>query len=254
MRMPLIHLVLLGLLVTACAESVHQQERRGLEQTGATAGPQSSWLPLDHGPESFERYDSVASTPFPPSQGQSVALSGIVLKAKRLQGMTELEILHLPTGVDGQPVTDRRLSQGRFLARQSTFLDPAVFAAKPFVTVRGIVEGVVERPLEPGADNYSYPIVTIQDLTVWPDELLRSRSDPPPPSGATSTITPAATAYPFDFWGAFFQGIGQALFAPNRHRHDSWSYSSSPSSSSSSSPPPSPPPPDQIPPQFRKGK
>lgn len=260
MRMRLLGIILMSLLLASCAESVHQHERLGL-------GPDSFRMPVEASDSSratgFVRSASVPAGEMPLgslqiSQGQAVLLSGIVLKAKRLDGMTEVEVLQLPLEADGRPTDDRRQSQGRFLARQTTFLDPAILATGPVVTVHGVVEGVVERPLEPGSDNYAYPIVVVQDLTIWPHELLQ------PYGGAyVQAIGPASppnlepeTGWALGFLGALFRGFGQALFMPNQYdsRHHYGYPSYAPNYSSSSSPSPNPPPPAQkdIPPQFRK--
>lgn len=260
MRTRVVCLMMLSLLLASCAESVHQYERMGL---GSGYSSMSVEVPGSPGATGFvrsayARAEAPASADLQLTQGQAVSLSGIVLKAKRLDGMTEVEVLQLPLEADGRPTGDRRQSQGRFLARQTTFLDPAILATGPVVTVHGVVEGVVERPLEPGSDNYAYPIVVVQDLTIWPHELLQ------PYGGAyVQAIGQASppnlepeTGWAFGFLGALFRGFGQALFMPNHYdsRHH-YGYSSyAPNYSSGSSPSPNPPPPAQkdIPPQFRK--
>ncbi len=252
--------VVMSLMLMSCAESVHQHERMGFGQGSLQMPAEVTDRPHANG---FVRSAYVSAGEMSPgslqiSQGQAVSLSGIVLKAKRLDGMIEVEVLQLPLEADGRPTGDRRQSQGRFLARQTTFLDPAILATGPVVTVHGVVEGVVERPLEPGSDNYAYPIVVVQDLTIWPHELLQ------PYGGAyVQAIGPASppnlepeTGWAFGFLGALFRGFGQALFMPNQYdsrRH--YGYPSyAPNYSSGSSPSPNPPPPAQkdIPPQFRK--
>jgi starvation-inducible outer membrane lipoprotein len=185
-------------------------------------------------------------------EGKVVTLSGIVLKAKRLQGLTEVEILQLPEGVDGRPTEDRRESEGRFLARQTTaFLDPAILATGPIVTVVGSVEESVERPLEPGADNYSYPVIAIQQLTVWPSELLQSNAGSYPAGAGASGLIPTNTNpyFGLELVGSVVTGIIQGIFSTSRDERRS-SYSSASTGSSSANP--SPPPTKDIPPQFRK--
>lgn len=256
MRTRLVCTILTSLMLTSCAESVHQHQRMGLE--GGYSEPQAAMLkaPAVTEPEILPSADILSAEKLALSQGQEVSLSGIVLKAKRLDGMTEIEVLQLPLEAHGRPTNDRRQSQGRFLARQTTFLDPAILATRPTVTVHGVMEGIVERPLEPGSDDYTYPIIAIQDLTIWPQELLQ------PYSGSyISAIGPAnplstepVTGFSLGFLGALFRGFGQALFSPNRydywHNYGYPSYSPNYSSSSSSNPPP--PAPKDIPPQFRK--
>ena len=262
MRTRLVCTILISLMLASCAESVHQHQRMGLE--GEYSEPQAAMLkaPAVTEPEILPSADILPAEKLALSQGQAVSLSGIVLKAKRLDGMTEIEVLQLPLESHGRPTNDRRQSQGRFLARQTTFLDPAILATRPTVTVYGVMEGVVERPLEPGSDNYAYPIIAIQDLTIWPQELLQpySGSYVSAIGQANPPYTEPGTGFSLGSLGAFFRSFGQALFTPNRYEYRNYygyqsyspNYSSSSSSSSSSNP--SPPAPKDIPPQFRKGK
>jgi starvation-inducible outer membrane lipoprotein len=184
-------------------------------------------------------------------QGQAVTLSGTVLHAKRLKGMTEIEVLHAPVGPDGRPTGDRRLSQGRFLVRQTTFLDPAILAPRPMITVRGMVEGEIIRPLEPGADDYTYPLIAVQELNIWPVELLQpwyGSSSPP-----AAAVGPAATMGELGLRmvRSVLMGFVRALVSPRSD--DGWSSSSSSSGSSAPAARPSPPP-ERIPRQFQKGR
>lgn len=259
MRTRVVCLMMLSLLLASCAESVHQYERMGLGSGYSSMPVEVPGSPGATGfvRSAYARAEAPASADLQLTQGQAVSLSGIVLKAKRLDGMTEIEVLQLPLEVDGRPTNDRRQSQGRFLARQTTFLDPAILATRPTVTVHGVTEGVVERPLEPGSDNYAYPIVVVQDLTIWPYELLQpySGSSVQAIGPANPPYTEPGTGFLLSFLGAFFRGFGQALFTPNRYDYRNNygypSYSPNYSSSSSSSNPP-PPAPKDIPPQFRK--
>lgn len=262
MRMRLVCGVVVSLMLASCAESAHQHERMrvGLGFFQMPADVDATDTPRTAG---FVRAASITAEVPPPvnlqmTQGQEVSLSGIVLSARRLDGMTEIEVLQLPLEAGGRPTVDRRHSQGRFLARQTTFLDPAILATGPTVTVHGVMEGVVERPLEPGSDDYAYPVVAIRDLTIWPSELLQ-------PSGGSfvQAVGPANPSYAepesdflLGFLGALFRGFGQALFMPNQYDYRrQYGYPSyAPNYSSSSAPSSHPPPPAQkdIPPQFRK--
>lgn len=254
MRTRLVCTILTSLMLASCAESVHQHQRMGLE--GGYSEPQA---PAVTKPGILPPADILPPEKLAMSEGQAVSLSGIVLKAKRLDGMTEIEVLQLPLEADGRPTNDRRQSQGRFLARQTTFLDPAILATRPTVTVHGVMEGIVERPLEPGSDDYAYPIIAVQDLTIWPHELLQpySGSDVSAIGLANPSYTEPGTGFSLSFLGVLFRGFGQALFTPNRYDYRNNygypSYSPNYSSSSSSSNPP-PPAQKDIPPQFRKGK
>ena len=100
--------------------------------------------------------------------GKVVVLGGAVLKAKRLPAGTSIEILQLP--LDGsEPVADVQQSQGRFLALQKEFLDPATLVERPRVTIVGEVTGVQTQRLDD--IDYTYPVLAVKDLKVWPDAI-----------------------------------------------------------------------------------
>ena len=68
-------------------------------------------------------------------------LGGEVLSAKRLAEGTRLEVLQLPLDDAQQPALTRTDSQGRFLAIEKEFLDPAMFPQNTRVTIVGEVTG-----------------------------------------------------------------------------------------------------------------
>lgn len=78
---------------------------------------------------------------------------------------TRIEILQLPLTSSLQPTLDLSKSQGRFVAMQEEFLDPATIPAGTFVTITGQVAGSVTMSLD--ELEYTYPIVDIKNLRVW---------------------------------------------------------------------------------------
>ena len=90
---------------------------------------------------------------------------------------TRIEILQLPFTSSLRPTLDLSKSQGRFVAMQKEFLDPATIPAGTFVTITGEVTGSVTMPLD--EMEYTYPIVDIKNLRVWPrDEETYPRVRP----------------------------------------------------------------------------
>src|SRR5881397_2633251 len=85
-------------------------------------------------------------------KGRIILLGGEVLKAKRLADRTRLEILHLPLNEFNEPVMNRTVSQGRYLAFQKEFLDPATVPPGTRVTVVGEVTGTTEGDLDCAGD------------------------------------------------------------------------------------------------------
>jgi outer membrane lipoprotein len=100
-------------------------------------------------------------------QGAVVLLGGEVLSAKRLTEGTRLEILQLPLDSSEEPVGDKTASQGRFLAFESSFLDPATLPPNTRITLVGEVTGATNAKLDDM--EYRYPTLTIKHLHVWPE-------------------------------------------------------------------------------------
>ena len=113
--------------------------------------PQIRFAQIKAAPESF--------------RGQSVTLGGEVLAARRLKDGTRLEVLQLPLNASLQPTFDLSQSEGRFVAMQREFLDPATIPAGTFVTVTGEITGSVVLPLD--ETDYTYPVVEIKNMRVW---------------------------------------------------------------------------------------
>ena len=98
-------------------------------------------------------------------RGRLLVLGGEVLKAKRLQEGTRIELLQLPLEDGEEPTLDRQQSRGRFLALQQEFLDPAMVAAGTRVTVVGEVSGAKTDHLDDV--EYRYPMLIVKHLHVW---------------------------------------------------------------------------------------
>ena len=113
-------------------------------------------------------------------RGHLTVLGGEILSAKRLKEGTRIEVLEIP--LDGllQPGLDRTASQGRFIAVQKEFLDPATIPPGTRVTLVGEVTGAVADKLD--ETDYTYPMLEIKSLKVWPRVelaalLLQLRTD-----------------------------------------------------------------------------
>ena len=109
-------------------------------------------------------------------KGQSVVFGGMVLTARRLKDGTRIEILQLPLDRSMRPGYDLTQSQGRFIALQREFLDPATLPHGTGVTVTGEITGSITLPLD--ETDYTYPVIDIKRLHVWArseDAALRIR-------------------------------------------------------------------------------
>ena len=88
------------------------------------------------------------------------------MKAKRLKEGTQLEFLQLPLGRAEEPLRERQQSEGRFLAIQQEFLDPATVVAGTRMTIVGEVVGAKTDYLD--EVEYRYPLLIIKHIHRWP--------------------------------------------------------------------------------------
>lgn len=107
-------------------------------------------------------------------RGHLLVLGGEVLSAKRLKDGTRIEVLEIPLDGSLQPGLDRTMSRGRFIAVQKEFLDPATIPPGTRLTLVGEVTGSVADKLD--ETDYTYPLVEIKSLKVWPRGETLSRA------------------------------------------------------------------------------
>jgi len=108
-------------------------------------------------------------------QGKLIVLGGEVLSARRLAEGTRLEVLQLPLEDSHRPVVTRTDSQGRFIALEKAFLDPAMFPPGTRVTIVGEVKGGIAAKLD--EMDYRYPMVEIKSLHVWAEPALAQKGN-----------------------------------------------------------------------------
>jgi outer membrane lipoprotein len=99
-------------------------------------------------------------------KGLVLVLGGEVLRAKRLQDGTQIELLQLPLEEGEEPSLDHQRSQGRFFALQEEFLDPGTVVEGTRMTIVGEVSGAKTNRLD--EMEYRYPTLIVKQLHVWP--------------------------------------------------------------------------------------
>jgi outer membrane lipoprotein len=215
----------IGLLtLSACAESAHQAQR----SRGYISIPPE----LEQQIDTTVAFADLRSAPGN-YVGRVIMVAGVVIKSKRTDTRTEIEVLQLPAEGGGPSATERTRSEGRFLAVREEFLDPATVPPGTAITVVAVVTGSTVRPLDDS--EYTYPVLDIKHLTDW-STVASSQS-------STGSAAPFYGPYysPFGYWGrpyGAYPYFGRPAPFFNQPR-----------------PPSSPPPPRQsIPPQFRKGR
>ena len=88
------------------------------------------------------------------------------------------EVLQLPLDEYRRPLVNRTDSQGRFIAMEKAFLDPAMFPPNTLITIVGEVTGTLAGKLD--EMDYQFPSVVIKDLYVWKDPSLTQESNAGP--------------------------------------------------------------------------
>jgi outer membrane lipoprotein len=128
-------------------------------------------------------------------KGKLVILGGQVLKATRLQDSTQLVILQLPLQDDEKPTMELTRSEGRFIAFQQAFLDPATVPSGTRLTLVGEITGSMTQSLD--ETTYTYPTLTIKHFKVWPAYTTSGDFYRYPPYYATPSVHPYLYAYPY---------------------------------------------------------
>ncbi|MBI2529419.1 MAG: Slp family lipoprotein [Candidatus Rokubacteria bacterium] len=113
--------------------------------------------------------------------GARVILGGEILATRPRVGETEIEVLARNLGSDDSPDRSDR-SEGRFLVTTRGFLDPAVYAAGRRITVVGTVKGEEERAI--GELPYRYPVITAEQIKLWPRDVAARHLVPVYPLGS----------------------------------------------------------------------
>ncbi len=130
--------------------------------------------------------------------GQSAVLGGKVLTARRQKDHTRIEILQLPLDQSMRPGHDLTQSQGRFIALQREFLDPATVPPGTRITVTGVVSGSTTLPLD--ETDYTYPVLDITRVQVWPgSEDMSRRTSPYSYMGPSPYWSPYWRPWPY-YW------------------------------------------------------
>jgi outer membrane lipoprotein len=135
--------IALMLLVSACAYPISKGLRKEAEK-----GP--GFTSVLKAPEAY--------------RGSVVIWGGIVVETINHKKGTEVVVLQTPLDYEGEP-EDSEYSRGRFIARSSAYLDPAIYRKGLKVTIAGRVISPEERKI--GEMTYTYPVISIKELHLW---------------------------------------------------------------------------------------
>jgi outer membrane lipoprotein len=97
--------------------------------------------------------------------GKRILAGGEIIAIHNLKEMTEIEVLQKPLGPGLRPILSDH-SEGRFLVRHTTFLDPTIFKVGRHITVSGEVTG--GHVVKIGEAEMTYPVLSSPRLYLWP--------------------------------------------------------------------------------------
>ncbi len=136
-------LLLLALLLAACASAIPKEIRQGAQEN----------FTLNEIREEPGRFI-----------GEKVLWGGRILSSEIRQEGTIFEVLKLPLNNQDRP-RDVDQSEGRFLVISPDYLDTAIYDQGREITVVGDIGEVRTRPL--GEITYTYPVVKAQKVHLW---------------------------------------------------------------------------------------
>ncbi len=107
--------------------------------------------------------------------GKKVLWGGLIIETTNTEGGTLIKVRQADLDFETRP-RDLDTSNGRFLVRQSGFLDPAIYAEGREITAFGEIVGKEDVPL--GEIRYTYPVVRLGKLHLWEKRQVYPYYDP----------------------------------------------------------------------------
>lgn len=108
--------------------------------------------------------------------GATVLWGGVVVDATNLEERTRLEIVSYPLDEYSQRPKTEAEPQGRFLAYRDGYLETAEYGRGRRVTVRGEITDSERGRIDEAP--YTYPVVAIEELELWPQRRDQGSSRP----------------------------------------------------------------------------
>lgn len=109
--------------------------------------------------------------PADPATNRSVRWGGTISRIQNTADqLTEIEIVSRPLRRNGRPVHNDR-SDGRFMAKVATFLDPEIVKVGRDITVTGTLHK--RHSGKVGESDYVFPVVKVDNYTYWKKQQQR---------------------------------------------------------------------------------
>lgn len=96
--------------------------------------------------------------------GRYVIFGGKIISTESYENHSEIIVLQLPLKTNYRPNPEKP-SEGRFIIKSETLLDPAVYSPGLLVTAAGEITGKVTRPV--GSFPYVYPVARPDQIWSW---------------------------------------------------------------------------------------
>jgi outer membrane lipoprotein len=100
--------------------------------------------------------------------GSTVRWGGVVTEVENKADKTWVFLVGRALGDDEKPITDS-VSEGRFVASFSGFVDPLVYKSGRPLTVVGSIESSTVRAI--GEFDYRFPVVAVRDSYLWAEPV-----------------------------------------------------------------------------------
>ena len=110
-----------------------------------------------------------------PYVGSIVIWGGVIASTENDRNGADIILLETPLDPWEMP-GPAESSEGRFIARSSTFLDPAIYAPGRQITVAGQIVGKTTKQI--GQVDYTHPVVAIKQIYLWPRRIIMYYSRP----------------------------------------------------------------------------
>ena len=92
---------------------------------------------------------------------------GLIVETKLTDQGTEIEVVQIPLDGFGN-ITDRDVSEGRFIITTTKYLDPFIYRQDRNITVAGVLTGSRKKLI--GEIEYTYPVFDAREIYLFKEE------------------------------------------------------------------------------------
>jgi outer membrane lipoprotein len=176
----------LSIFVSSCAYPISQEYRR-------EAKPGLTFAMVDKDPEAYK--------------GDVVIWGGRIIRTVNTERGGEIYVLETPLNYREKP-KPAEYSEGRFIAKTDSYIDPLVYHSGKMLTVAGVVAGSKKISGHKNKLTYTYPVIQVKELNIWRRKMAYEPYNYP--------------YYPYDEWGygPYWNGYGGFGFEGGEGEHE----------------------------------